>query len=630
MNRNIQYWIDYWKSLFSGVESQRFSLSLISPRILLCEMKEEIKLRNLRNDDNRQFFYTQIKKYYTYDIPTQRCLHHVLTLLQREFDKRRLDIMVQLCQHGLSIMDSLEYYDHAVDVLREQLLSEKHVTRENLNMLCQDLIVELLEAGYSQKYIEEIPENIFAGITEYGDSIITNYPHGLSFPADPNARNAYKRSLTLLMKGLSDVDRINVLKKYPRVPRRNLRFIFPVRGIKGEISFDIGPVHFYSPTKEKIIKDQVEIGGENHPELFGGSENLYLNAVVKVSTLDAHSGAAIAKRKIIKAINCLNFILGSPAKYEVGLDYIVVNESDRNVGSSFKTDPRYGRLHWLYSRNVTTEALEAINSSIIYSAAPKLITEELAGSVEHRLMDSLHWFRKGNDADAPEDQILWLWIAIESILSPVVSANSAKALFCIKGRESVVTIAFELLPRLRCIFNAYDRGWTLYHKLDMMHSTHSSAFITVPNEVMQKAGLKPGNKQIHLRDFVEAIPVLLKHLPDSELYDQLNDAYNFYTDSKQACEMIETELKAFRDDVIMLYRIRNKIVHDATVGDTVLPYYIKSATQFAGQLILKSLEQFFEQRNESLPGIVAALFSEYDFLLQKIEKDGPAIALFEK
>ena len=42
------------------------------------------------------------------------------------------------------------------------------------------------------------------------------------------------------------------------------------------------------------------------------------------------------------------------------------------------------------------------------------------------------------------------------------------------------------------------------------------------------------------------------------------------------------------------------------------------------------MRQLFRLGNRTFPGIVAALFCEYDLLIQKIEKEGPASALFDE
>jgi hypothetical protein len=196
VTRNIQYWIDYWASLFIGIEHRRFALSLISPRVLLRELIEEVETRSLKNSDNRRFLYAQINEYFESDPPTQRCLLPVLTLVRREFEKPRLDLLAQLCRRGLAALDSLQYFDCAVDALADVLLAGAPVNRKILAMVCQDLIVELLEAGYSQKFIETVPRNLFSEVIEHGEIVTAQFPHGIAYPiddADPSKKAAYCR-----------------------------------------------------------------------------------------------------------------------------------------------------------------------------------------------------------------------------------------------------------------------------------------------------------------------------------------------------------------------------------------------------------------------------------------------------
>lgn len=635
MTRNIQYWIDYWASLFSGIEHHRFTLSLISPRVLLRELIEEVETRALKNADNRQFLYGQINEYFENDPPTQRCLLPVLTLIRREFEKPRLELLSQLCRRGLGVMDNLQYFDCAVDALTEALLEEVPVSRKTLAMVSQDLIVELLEAGYSQKFIETVPRNLFSEIVEHEDIVTTQFPHDIAFPtdeADPNSKDVYHAELRAYMNGLTVKDRLNALKKYPRLPRQELRFIFQVRGIRGKGAFDIGPVHFYAPTEEKVLKDIRGLKLDEHPELFNSGEHVYLNAVVTVSTADTHSGAAIGRRKLIEALNCLRFALGSRAQYEIGRDYVVVDKNGRLAGMSSSLDPRSGFLHWHESLEVTADVLRIIeDSDILQRAAPQILTQGRSGLVERKLMDSLHWFRKGKEAEAPEDQLLWLWISMENLLNPASSVGGPKPLLRTDGQETAVSIAFDLLPRLRCLSNAYDRGWVLFHELDSMLAIPPPlGTLSMPDDLKQRAGFNQKGKKIYLRNFVEAIPEILTHMPDTVLREHLAEAHAFYSYVDKASDTIESERKAFRNDAVMLYRTRNKIVHSASVGDTTLPYYIRSASEFARELIRKSLGHFFHQKNKTLEGILAALFSEYDLLLENIRRDGPAVALFER
>ena len=634
-NRNIQYWIDYWDSLFSGIEHHRFSLSLISPRVLLRELIEEVETRSLKNAENKRFFCDQINMYFSNDPPTKKCLLTEIALLRREFEKPRLEIVVQLCRRGLAVMDSLQYFDSAVEALVEVLLASTPVNRKTVGMLCQDIIVELLEIGFSLKFIESIPENLFSGIIEREERTITNFPHGIAYPTDGDVEKetAYHTELKAIVTSLTEKDRLLALKKYPRQSRRELRFIFQVRGLRGSGGFDVGPIHFYMPTEERfVIIPQLVTEKIDNPELFDTTENIYLNAISKVNTIELHSGASLARRHLIEALNLLRFTLGSQAQFEVGNDYLVIQNDGHIAGSSHSRDRRSGILQWHESLEITDEVLTAIKRhDILQEVAPELLSKTERIPIERKLMDSLHWYRKGKEAEAPEDQLLWFWIAIENLLNPFAATTNSRPLLRFDGHESAVSIALDILPRLRCLANTYGRGWGLFNELNsILSSPLPFGRFSLPEEVLKRAGLKQYGQKVFLRNFIETIPDIKIHMPDDVLREHLQEAYEFYNDSAHALAVIEAERKVFHDDVVMLYRTRNKIVHSASVGDTTLPYYIRSASEFARELIRNSLGQFYLQKNRSLDGILAALFAEFDLLLENIRKDGPALTLFKQ
>ena len=366
MTHNVQYWIDYWKSLFSGIEHATFALSLISPRVLLRELIEEIETRGLKNQDNKNFLYGQIKAYFKSDPPTQKCLLPILTLICHEFEKPRLELLDQLCRRGLSTIDSLQYFDCAVDILTEKLVADSPVHRDALALICQDLIVELLEVGYSQKTIENIPRDVFSNILEGNGQVHTNFFHEIEYPkddSDEQAKAAYHAQLKSYMSALTDRDRIQALKRYPRKPPSQFLFIFQIRGLRGKENFDIGPVHFYSPSEKEMLKHN---DGKDM-EMFGTSDaHVYMNAATKVNTVDSNAGAEIGRQRIIDALNCLRFGFNSKSQFEVGRDYLIVDDEGTLKGFSSGLDKRSGILHWIESLNVDHKTVRTINDAELF------------------------------------------------------------------------------------------------------------------------------------------------------------------------------------------------------------------------------------------------------------------------
>lgn len=631
MTRNIEYWVDYWASLFTGIEHKRFSLSMLSPRILLRELIEEIETRSLKNGDNRKFLFDKINYYFKTDPPTIRCLKNILTLIRREFAGPRHDILVQLCHRCLDLMDSLVYFDCSVDYLSEILLAEKPVTRTDLLLVCQDLIVELNELGYSNKFIADIPGEIFGDYIENEGILFTRFPHDIPYPDDPSSEliKAYNENLKAYIDGLSDKDRLNSIKKYPRKTKNKHLFIFQVRGIKGQGSFTVGPIYFYSPTEEQKIKDNKLLPALPNLEFFGENEHIYLNAAVPIETADIHSGASQARHDLIHAINILRFTINSKARFELSNNYLVVDELGRMSGASFSHDPNAGFLHWNESLSVDDKISRVFEKNDnLQKAATALIGTIELDITKRKLLDSLHWFRKAKEAESPEDQILWYWISIESLLS-FLPTSIKKELLRTKDQESVVTLAFDLLPRIRTVTNTYDRGWILYKELFSIFAVPLPLRpFSIPEILLQSSGLNKEDGRLNLNKFVTEIPNILKHIPDTVLREHLEEANQFYNDKNFAIKSIENEKDAFRSDIVMLYRTRNKIVHSATISNPTMAYFTRSAQEFSKGLISNVFKQYFSMKNKSLSKIVSSIFSEYDLLLENIKQNGPRKALF--
>jgi hypothetical protein len=165
----------------------------------------------------------------------------------------------------------------------------------------------------------------------------------------------------------------------------------------------------------------------------------------------------------------------------------------------------------------------------------------------------------------------------------------------------------------------------------MLLLSPSFSALQLPDELANRAGLgpkRPDGRLVHLADFVEAIPEILNHMPDTVLREHLAEVHEFYAKADVAMSTIEREKRAFRGDIVMLYRTRNKIVHSASFGDTSLLHFIRSAEELSKLLISNFLSQYLQKGNRTLEGIISGLFSEYDLLLEKVKHHGAKAALF--
>ncbi len=630
--RNIQYWRDYWTSLFSGIEYQRHRLNMLNPRVILREFVYEIESKQLKNNKNKEYFQRLINYYFKNDPPSISCLNDILHLIRSEFSNPRLAVLVHLCNEALSKIDHLIYFDSAVDHLHSALTGNKNIAISDIQLLCQDIIVELSEIGYSNKYIEKLPNRLFSGIITHNEHIHSEFPHPITYPvrnAPDSQKKEYYAKLTDYISRLTLSDRINALKSITRKPLQDLFIILQIKGVCGTNSFHIGDIKFYSPHTEILMTDSNMINFPEPPEYFHckdmPKETSYYNAVIPIKARDLLRGVVLARNTLIKALNVLRYKFNSKAVYEISRDYIALNKDFKHIGSSSSLDPKSGILQFHNSLKINDSLLNSIKQDdIINNIAPRIISSR-SGDINRKIGESLHWYRKAKEAESLEDQLLWFWICIENLLNPGIACLK-NGIIKVKKKESPVSLAFDILPRLRAVSNAYERGWIVYYQLDNLVRFR---LIQLPEDIQKQANLPPAlGKLIYLYDFIKTLPSMLGHISDGLLLDHLKEIHKFYSNAKYAKEVVGNETQAFTDDLVLLYRIRNKIVHNADYEDSMLPFYIRSIESYAKTLLAKVTAK--NHYGKSHVDILVALYSEYDLLMNKLDKATSCEFMFSK
>jgi hypothetical protein len=152
----------------------------------------------------------------------------------------------------------------------------------------------------------------------------------------------------------------------------------------------------------------------------------------------------------------------------------------------------------------------------------------------------------------------------------------------------------------------------------------------IPDELKKKAGFsaKPGTS-VYLRDFTEAIPDLIPYYEGSLIGDQLVELREFYEDKAIAKDTLHSDVKRFHDEIVLIYRARNKILHGGKYEDAMLEFYTASVRKFCQVLMREFMNQYKPLKNISHTEILAALYSQFDVLIARLEVSVPKDILFE-
>lgn len=632
MNDSIKYWIEYWEDLFSGIESDRFAFKMMNPRIVLKELEEEIEFNKLANKNNRDFLYSKINHYFEHDLPSQKCLIPLYKLIRGEFQNPRHTYLSQLCKNALKIFDRLEYFNSCISCLEELLLSNSpsENNKENIHFVTQDIIVELTVMGHTKIFIQGIPKILFSEYQMINGRIITGFPTEIPFPKQKNdskSLSKYNDAVKLFMEKLTDKKRIQAIKNIVKQKKQKLTYIFQVKGLRGDVDFKIDQVLFYSPRIRKLVSDS-DYWSE---EFFHSKKNVFLNAAVTIEIHEVDAGFSQARELVSKALNVLRFYWRCKIPYEISLSYLVLDGKGRPVSVRSTRDDDTSD-HWIWHKSFDIKDDLLSTDTKEFEQLKGLLKTNSTSRIERKILSSLHWFRKADEAEPQTDSLLWYWICIENLFTKEFG-NVSNWLLESKMREKPFEISLEILPRKRTISLAYHIGWNVYNKVNsvvskIMRLPNDS--LKLPQSLIEKANLSRAHgKKINLSNFIKALPEIKKYIKGELLLDQINDVSMFYSEKEYTVKVLNEEIKDAKSEVVMLYRMRNKIVHNANYDNFLLPYFISSANQFSGDLLNRVLELHYKEGILRLEEIMLRIFSEYDILRAKLNEQGPS-CLFRK
>lgn len=618
---NIRYWVDLWEDLIEHFTERLYGLSLENPRLLIRDIIDEIEFNDFKNSENRKYFQAMSDEILKSDPAIQNILKTEWALLRREFGSQR---WIYLKQVGRSLLIKFEdgtYFKETCRILKNILLSSK-TDKQMIRLLSQNLIVEFLNKEYSLKTIKDFTANIFDKYVIREDGhLITKFPHTYDWHTfmknEVFDEKEFNQAVSAEIDRASVPDRIDKLEYYFFKKAEDNYFIFEVGGIKGEVDFNIGDVNFYSPTVKRYLKAHTEID----EELFHNktAEQKFINAAVRLPMVDPAGARRHAEEKINKALDLLRVSYDTKASFEIMPGYLIVDDHGKNIGGSWGWKKSSGSRWWtsLDLKKDIVDRSEFEKQDFLFKPM------EQQSDTERKLARSLRWFRKGEETDNSEDKIVSYWVVLENLL------RFKEPLLC--KDENVYLLAKEIVAAHQGMRFMYDIGWGLYwHVRTLINSSHGNRkCLVLPQEIIDKCNLDPqGPTVIYLKPFIDHLEDMAKSVDRAIIREKIEDTMGFYADTTFAKKLIENYLKEIKKDVLLLYRYRNKIVHNAHYDNTILPYYVEKIRRYAGDLLLTVIGRYSENRAMSIEEIVLEKYWEMNNTIEKLTK-GMSANFFE-
>lgn len=571
----IQYAIEYWKyitSVSNDKKNKKYYFNVLDliwidtflyfPKDLIQELIETIKRQKLNNNESISFFKNYFGKLLKLKIDSLAPLEVNFKNVIKELKKNGNFIYLRyIAKQTLLQLEKIEIGKKYIQELKQLITSDKSLdeNKEKIKHLIHFIVFELKD-----KKIADITIN----------KCITN---------DANIDNLIEKLDSL----------------FNRKPIK-ARFIFALRGIKGYENIKINNFEIYNPNKKTLIKDDKE------REFFNLSTNQkcmqqeLCNIAIELDVIDLEFGkyeAVIKTNILLSLLTYKDLKINAPLYIETGTFY-AINSEGKVIGESLSVNDDF--LNYNNSKN--TKQIQLSDEEISYFE--KLIYTKNLNVVDIKLLKSLNSKKRALEATYNHEAILWHWISIENLFD--IENSSAKIIF--DNAPYILTYNF------------------LYHFLrNEIHYLRLLNFpfwdnCCVPEKVQKLIDTFEGKT---FGEIIEIIKEILELLDKNTfLYEKIDNLISIFTTKEKLLKFIEEFFEDIKQKIIILYKLRNKIVHEAHYEqNSIVQLYKNYADTISTILLCFFVEQKLQGKTDLVEIINFAKY-EYEKFYHKIENNG--------
>lgn len=402
-------------------------------------------------------------------------------------------------------------------------------------------------------------------------------------------REEYAEKVKEFIDKLSIKDQLNSLKIFYEKEKEFVKYIFLIKGIKGDIDKKILDVHFYNIENKRFATLNSRLSQYEDIQQFSGLKNRYVQAAVETTMLTPKSSLNNAKNKIENTLDILSCYLN--LKTNIAIDesnFIIINSKGRVVHTSFQHDNTNPVMDFKNSLDLkeVTKTIEMLNGY-------EFLVNENNDTVL-KLRNALRWRHKAEQSFRDEDKLLNYWICLENLFNS--SRNLSTDIFNDSNKTKFHLIQ-EIISSHQIFNHVFNFGWELYHHFEKYTHPFQSKLM-IPEELSKEAQLKPEvGEIIYLEKFIDCLPQLKQYEENLFILEKIDSVISFYNDQGNTKSVITSFQEQVKDDILMIYRMRNLIVHNAHYDNALLQYYVWKINSYSGFLIRKYISKYKEVNN---------------------------------
>lgn len=534
VTKKIEFFLHYWQYVFSNFNYKFDSHIFKSHRTVLHKVRLQIqgnfqksrgKIKTFFIDEPLFNYDNEIIKY----IKRKKVAANITSLkaiFSTNYSKRSPDDLLK----GVDKIEKifLKFYPHwltkcLLNKLKQDI-PPSNKDLENIKSLSNCFIIELIERGYSIKYIQDIPDKLFSWQDFPYEKLRVDF-------RDDKSYEEYKKDffnkldLKSQLNGINNLIKRNTRKFYVVYRVFDLDFQLP--------SIKIFDIEFYNPNLyPKLPTQTIKIFEENFSFPTHTDHNIsQCNATVLVEGMQEDQLYQIGFEKVNKALALLNVELESKGKINFAKAFLSNETFLRMFGSTYALKKEYKTIDKI--EDYTKDDIDSINQ-LSYKNKEDIVLIDFI-SDQGRILNS----------DDPKS-LLDFWILYEAYFG---KEEEIKKLFLNSYKLYLVN---HYLPSAKIFLSSLlDKHHSLFGNLN--------SFYSLDTKMLEKLGLdiKPLTV-INTTKFKNNIPNVQTRV-NCVFIDQFTNDINTYLHNKT---VFNDNLKAWIDyNLTELYAERNLNVH---------------------------------------------------------------------
>lgn len=569
----LKFWLRYWdESVSEFTKLDKFDLHLDNPHFLIEDILSEIEYNSFQNSDNRQYFKSTLGKCLKNDTAFAAICRTQCALALKDWDSSPVYIRT-LCQEMLQCINE-KYVDTIIDKLIEIVDGSETLTTSVKKLICKysDLLIsELLAQGISAKDISSFIKEDEAAIDAAGNVIVAGDSfHG--FRRDSfSTEEEYHETIESYLKNRNANEYLGNLRKQYLKDSEEGYVLLRLKGVKGKTNFTFQGVHFYSIDNITYIKDSRVLSDIEKPQ----EDFEFINIAVPVEHKYFNSSLDFALSKATEVLDFLSLDLDATKKISIDRKDISLVIDGHVCGSTHDrtADPSFGEL---------VNRIESIDLSNIQEDISGITLKShciIAENDLRKISNAVHWYNKAKTAERDEDTLLYSWIAIESLLK--TDSDIQEAIIPEHKKRNTLSIIQEICSGIMLHNKFYTYAFNYYSYI-IRSTTYHDNYFDIPSNIIAKANLyRKQRGTMIISQFFNYLQEIQNNVNSEILKYELEELEEFYSSVNKQKGYI-SEIK---NDLLLIYRLRNLISHNATYSRTQTKLYGYKARVLCGNLI---------------------------------------------